>query len=157
MAVAPTGIARLVAFARTPDARPARVGCLGAVLMLVGGLGAGSTRLTDPLLESLHLSWMRFGHGLVVSSVLLWGGLALMLVAWLSLGRTLIEGKRPTEYTMVATTGFWLAPLLASVPLFSRDAYSYLAQGALLRDGFDPYIVAPIENPNGLLDNVSSI
>lgn len=157
MAVTPTGIARLVAFARTPDARPARVGCLGAVLMLVGGLGAGSTRVNDPLLESLHLSWLRFGHGLVVSSVLLWGGLALMLVAWLSLGRKLIEGKRPTEYTMVATTGFWLIPLLASVPLFSRDTYSYLAQGALLRDGFDPYIVAPIENPNGLLDNVSSI
>ena len=71
MAVAPTGIARLVAFARTPEARPARVGCLGAVLMLVGGLGAGSIRLNDPLLESLHLSWLRFGHGLVVSSVLL--------------------------------------------------------------------------------------
>ena len=133
------------------------MGCLGAVLMLVGGLGAGSIRLNDPLLESLHLSWLRFGHGLVVSSVLLWGGLALMLAAWLSLGRMLFEEKRPTEYAMVATTGFWLAPLLVSVPLFSRDTYSYLAQGALLRDGFDPYVVAPIENPNGLLDNVSSI
>ncbi|WP_293309912.1 alpha-(1-_6)-mannopyranosyltransferase A, partial [Mycolicibacterium sp.] len=62
-----------------------------------------------------------------------------------------------SSYTMLATTGFWLAPLLLSVPLFSRDTYSYLAQGALLRDGFDPYVVAPIENPNALLDNVSSI
>ena len=44
-----------------------------------------------------------------------------------------------------------------SVPVFSRDTYSYLAQGALLRDGFDPYIVGPIENPNSLLDNVSPI
>jgi alpha-1,6-mannosyltransferase len=43
------------------------------------------------------------------------------------------------------------------VPLFSRDTYSYLAQGALLRDGFDPYVVGPIENPNILLDNVSSV
>ena len=58
---------------------------------------------------------------------------------------------------MVATTGFWLFPLLLSVPLFSRDTYSYLAQGALLRDGFDPYAVGPIENPNSLLDNVSPI
>jgi alpha-1,6-mannosyltransferase len=58
---------------------------------------------------------------------------------------------------MVATTGFWLAPLLLSVPVFSRDTYSYLAQGALLRDGFDPYVVGPIENPNSLLDNVSPI
>ncbi len=41
--------------------------------------------------------------------------------------------------------------------MFSRDTYSYLAQGALLRDGFDPYIVGPIDNPNSLLDNVSPI
>jgi carotene biosynthesis associated membrane protein len=58
---------------------------------------------------------------------------------------------------MKATAAFWLAPLLVSVPLFSRDTYSYLAQGALLRDGFDPYVVAPIENSNSLLDNVSPI
>ena len=41
--------------------------------------------------------------------------------------------------------------------MFSRDTYSYLAQGALLRDGFDPYVVGPIDNPNSLLDNVSPI
>jgi alpha-1,6-mannosyltransferase len=41
--------------------------------------------------------------------------------------------------------------------LFSRDTYSYLAQGGLLRDGLDPYAVGPIDNPNPLLDNVSPI
>ena len=140
----------------SPQARPALLGCLGAVLITAGGLGAGSTRLHDPLLESLHLSWLRFGHGLVLSSVLLWVGVALMLIAWLWLGRRVID-RTATEYTMVATTGFWLAPLLLSVPVFSRDTYSYLAQGALLRDGFDPYVVGPIDNPNSLLDNVSPI
>lgn len=145
-----------MAFATSPEARPALLGFLGAALITVGGLGAGSTRLHDPLLESLHLSWMRFGHGLVVSSVLLWGGVALMLVSWLWLGRRVVDGTA-TEYTMVATTGFWLAPLLLSVPVFSRDTYSYLAQGALLRDGLDPYVVGPIDNPNSLLDNVSPI
>lgn len=151
------GLTRLAAFARSAEAGPAWRGFAGAVLITVGGLGAGSTRLHDPLLESLHLSWLRFGHGLVVSSVLLWAGVALMLLAWLELGRDLAAGKRISEYTMVVTTGFWLAPLLLSVPLFSRDTYSYLAQGALLRDGFDPYVVGPIENPNSLLDDVSSI
>jgi alpha-1,6-mannosyltransferase len=146
----------LPAFASAPEGRPAWLGFLGAALITVGGLGAGSTRLHDPLLESLHLSWMRFGHGLVISSVLLWGGVALMLIAWLRLGRRVVDGSA-TEYTMVATTGFWLAPLLLSVPVFSRDTYSYLAQGALLRDGLDPYLVAPIDNTNSLLDNVSPI
>jgi alpha-1,6-mannosyltransferase len=159
-------ISRLGAFIRSTDARPALLGCLGAVLITAGGLGAGSTRLHDPLLESLHLSWLRFGHGLVVSSVTLWVGVALMLLAWIWLGRWVIDrnirvpkiaGREVTEYTMIATTGFWLAPLLASVPVFSRDTYSYLAQGALLRDGFDPYLVGPVENPNALLDNVSPI
>jgi alpha-1,6-mannosyltransferase len=143
-------------FAAAPDGGPARLGFFGAVLITAGGLGAGSTKPHDPLLESMHLSWLRFGHGLVLSTVLLWIGVTLMLVAWLRLGRRVLAGKT-TETTMRVTTGFWLAPLLLSVPVFSRDTYSYLAQGALLRDGFDPYAVGPIANPNPLLDNVSPI
>jgi alpha-1,6-mannosyltransferase len=154
---APTTLSGLLAFVRSDEGRPARLGFLGALLIAAGGLGAGSTQLHDPTLEAAHLSWLRFGHGLVVSSLLLWCGVIAMLVAWLWLGRRLGDGRPTTEHTMIATTGFWLAPLLLSVPLFSRDTYSYLAQGALLRDGFDPYVVGPIENPNSLLDNVSQV
>ena len=153
---APQHLSRLREFATTTEGRPALLGCLGAALITMGGLGAGSTKQHDPLLESLHLSWPRYGHGLVLSSVLLWIGVALMLSAWLWLGRRVLAGDA-SEYTMVASAAFWLAPLLLSVPLFSRDTYSYLAQGALLRDGFDPYAVGPIDNPNALLDNVSPI
>ena len=152
-----TAISRLAAFARADDGRPALLGFAGAALIALGGLGAGSTRQHDPVLEAAHLSWLRFGHGLVVSSLLLWSGVAIIVVAWLWLGRRVVGPERVGDYTMIATTGFWLAPLLLSVPIFSRDTYSYLAQGALLRDGFDPYVVAPIENPNSLLDNVSPI
>jgi alpha-1,6-mannosyltransferase len=147
---------RLRAFVATPQAGPAKLGFLGSVLITMGGLGAGSTKPHDPLLESMHLSWLRFGHGLVLSSILLWTGVGLMLIAWLVLGRRVLAGAA-TAFTMKATTGFWLAPLLVSVPVFSRDTYSYLAQGALLRDGFDPYAVGPVANPNVLLDNVSPI
>jgi alpha-1,6-mannosyltransferase len=153
---APQRLSRLRDFATTTEGRPALLGCLGAALVTMGGLGAGSTKQHDPLLETLHLSWLRYGHGLVLSSVLLWIGVTLMLSAWLWLGRRVLAGDA-SEYTMVASAAFWLAPLLLSVPLFSRDTYSYLAQGALLRDGFDPYAVGPIDNPNALLDNVSPI
>lgn len=149
-------VSRLAGFTAGPESRPARLGLLGSVLITVGGLGAGSTRQHDPLLESIHMSWMRFGHGLVLSSILLWTGVGIMLIAWLQLGRQALAGQA-TEYTMKVTTGFWLAPLLVSVPIFSRDTYSYLAQGALLRDGLDPYAVGPVANPNVLLDNVSPI
>src|SRR6516225_8822721 len=147
---------RLFAFVAGPDSGPAKLGFLGSVLITAGGLGAGSTKPHDPLLETLHLSWLRFGHGLVLSSIVLWTGVGLMLIAWVGLGRHALAGKT-SEFTMRATTGFWLAPLLLSVPVFSRDTYSYLAQGALLRDGFDPYAVGPVVNPNVLLDNVSPI
>ena len=153
---APQRLSRLREFATTTEGRPALLGCLGAALITTGGLGAGSTKQHDPLLETLHLSWLRYGHGLVLSSVLLWIGVTLMLSAWLWLGRRVLA-RDASEYTMVASAAFWLAPLLLSVPLFSRDTYSYLAQGALLRDGFDPYAVGPIDNPNALLDNVSPI
>ncbi|WP_421840039.1 alpha-(1-_6)-mannopyranosyltransferase A [Mycobacterium sp.] len=147
---------RIRTFTTTAEAGPARLGFVGAVLITAGGLGAGSTRQHDPLLEGTHISWLRFGHGLVLSSVLLWLGVALMLIAWLALGRRIIAGEA-TEFTMRATTAFWLAPLLLSVPVFSRDTYSYLAQGALLRDGLDPYAIGPVGNPNPLLDDVSPI
>ena len=147
---------RLRAFVATPEAGPAKLGFLGSVLITMGGLGAGSTKPHDPLLESMHMSWLRFGHGLVLSSIVLWTGVGLLLIAWVGLGRRVVAGTA-TKFTMRATTGFWLAPLLVSVPVFSRDTYSYLAQGALLRDGFDPYAVGPVANPNTLLDNVSPI
>ena len=149
-------LSRLRAFATAPEAGPARQGFVGAVLITAGGLGAGSIRQHDPLLESIHMSWLRFGHGLVLSSIVLWLGVAVMLIAWLRLGRRVLAGET-TEFIMRATTLFWLAPLLLSVPVFSRDTYSYLAQGALLRDGLDPYAVGPVGNPNPLLDDVSPI
>jgi len=149
-------LSQLREFATAPEAGPAKLGLLGSLLITIGGLGAGSTKPHDPLLEALHLSWMRFGHGLVLSSIVLWIGVGLMLIAWVGLGRRVLAGEA-SEFMMRATTAFWLAPLLLSVPVFSRDTYSYLAQGALLRDGFDPYAVGPVANPNALLDNVSPI
>jgi alpha-1,6-mannosyltransferase len=149
-------LSQLREFATAPEAGPAKLGFLGSVLITIGGLGAGSTKPHDPLLEAIHMSWLRFGHGLVLSSIVLWIGVGLMLIAWVGLGRRVLAGEA-TEFMMRATTAFWLAPLLLSVPVFSRDTYSYLAQGALLRDGFDPYAVGPVANPNALLDNVSPI
>lgn len=149
-------LARLREFLASEVSRPALLGFLASTMIAFGGLGAGSTRLHDPLLEAMHLSWLRFGHGLVASSLVLWVGVLVMLAAWLGLGRRVLD-RTATGYTMVVTTAFWLAPLLVSVPVFSRDTYSYLAQGALLRDGLDPYVVPPVENPNPLLDDVSPV
>ena len=73
-------------YLRSADGRPALLGLAGAVVTTLGSFGAGAIRVHDTTLESTHLSWLRFGHGLVFSSLLLWGGVAVMLFAWLWLG-----------------------------------------------------------------------
>lgn len=47
------------------------------------------------------------------------------------------------------TTALWFAPLIASAPLYSRDLYSYAAQGALWHEGLSPYEhgVRDLESP----------
>lgn len=149
-------------FARSPEGHSALLGFFGALMITFGGFGAGSVRKRDPLLEALHLSWLRFGHGYVLSTMVIWVGVLLMITAWVRLGRTTIGfGDRPdsgvTLNELRAIVGIWIFPLLFAVPMFSRDAYSYLAQGALLRDGFDPYVSPPVANPGVLLDNVSPV
>ncbi|MEV6280528.1 alpha-(1-_6)-mannopyranosyltransferase A [Nocardia sp. NPDC051832] len=149
-------------FIRSPEGHAALMGFVGAIMITFGGFGAGSVRKVDPLLESWHLSWLRFGHGLVLSSMVVWIGVLLMITAWVRLGRTTIgtgdrAGAEVTLNELRAIVGIWVFPLLFAAPMFSRDAYSYLAQGALLRDGFDPYAVGPVANPGVLLDNVSAV
>ncbi|MGZ4517370.1 MAG: polyprenol phosphomannose-dependent alpha 1,6 mannosyltransferase MptB, partial [Mycobacteriaceae bacterium] len=143
-------------FLRGPAAPDVALGLLGSGLILFGGLGAGSVRVRDPLLEAVSLSWLRFGHGHDLSTVAIYVGILTMFLAWMRLGRRVLGGGiSPTALRGVLV--LWMGPLLLSPPLFSRDAYSYLAQGALLRDGFKPYEVGPVASPGVLLDNVSNV
>ncbi|MBD0321989.1 MAG: alpha-(1-_6)-mannopyranosyltransferase A [Aldersonia sp.] len=143
-------------FVRSPEGHHAVLGLFGAALITFGGFGAGRVRRSDPLIEAAHLSWLRFGHGLVLSTLMVWIGVLLMIAAWVRLGRTTLAGGVALNELRVIV-GIWIFPLLFAVPMFSRDVYSYLAQGALLRDGFDPYVVGPVANPGVLLDNVSNV
>lgn len=138
------------------EGRIALPGLVGALLMVFGGFGSGALRQRDHLLETMFLSWLRYGHGQILSGLLVWTGVLLMIAAWVRLGRATLRGKISLK-KMYWVVPLWTTPLLFSVPLFSRDAYSYLAQGALLRDGFDPYEVGPVANPGVLLDNVSTV
>ena len=55
---------------------------------------------------------------------------------------------------MLVTALVWIAPTLLSPPLFTRDVFSYLAQGALPLAGFDPYAVGPEAMDGIFTDNV---
>jgi alpha-1,6-mannosyltransferase len=74
------------------------------------------------------------GHSLVLVYV----GMAVLCGAWLGLGRAL-----PSRRALLAIAVAWMAPLALAPPLFSRDVYSYLAQGLILHLGHSPYHTAP--------------
>jgi hypothetical protein len=69
-----------------------------------------------------------------------------LAVAWLGLGRSpslSAPGREPSVHRLWLVGAVWCLPLLVAPALFSRDVYSYLAQGTILHLGLSPYHHAP--------------
>ncbi|WP_212832218.1 polyprenol phosphomannose-dependent alpha 1,6 mannosyltransferase MptB [Catellatospora sp. TT07R-123] len=124
------------------DARASRLlGLAGSAALAVGGLAAGALPVRDTLAPVLGLSGLRQHEqaGLVCA----YFGLALLSAAWWRLGRAVRGPVPPGIRSLLATLAVWAAPLLLVPPLFSRDVYSYLAQGAMVGAGIDVYEFGP--------------
>ncbi|MCU1680353.1 MAG: hypothetical protein JWQ81_1092 [Amycolatopsis sp.] len=124
--------------------RTIAMGTIGSTLLMLGALGAGGILIRDPILGSGPLSWIRYGHGRVLANLVLYTGFGLVVWAWVRLGRYALDGRVGSK-PIVAAAAAWMAPLLISPPLFTRDVFSYLGQGAQLLNGLDPYKNGPIE------------
>ena len=72
-----------------------------------------------------------------------YAGVVVMVFAWWRLGRTFDTGSPPSRSALLTTLATWAAPLVVAPPLFSRDVYSYLAQGAMTGSGIDVYRFGP--------------
>ncbi|MGH4021247.1 MAG: polyprenol phosphomannose-dependent alpha 1,6 mannosyltransferase MptB [Pseudonocardiaceae bacterium] len=130
------------------------LGLLGSLLLATGGAGAGGVLVQDPMLTGGPLSWVRYGHGQDLANIVLYLGFGLVVWAWVRLGREVLRGTATGRHVLVACA-VWIAPMLVCPPLFTRDVYSYLGQGALALRGIDPYEVGPAELPPGPIpDNV---
>jgi alpha-1,6-mannosyltransferase len=136
-----------------PPRRPLLIGLAGALMMVVGGFGAGGVLIRDPLLTNSALGFWRYGHGREIATVLIYTGVALMVWAWVQLGREVLA-RRVGGRAVLTTAAVWTAPTLLAPPLFTRDIFSYLAQGGLSLAGFDPYAVGPEAMPGIFTDNV---
>ena len=60
-----------------------------------------------------------------------------LAVAWFGLAR------ERSERRLWVVWAAWCLPLVVAPALFSRDVYSYLAQGTILHLGLSPYHHAP--------------
>lgn len=132
----------------------ALLGLIGSLLLAAMAVGAGGILVDDPLIDGGPLSWIRYGHGHDLATVGLYAGVGMIVWAWVRLGRDVLSGTATTQQVTVAGVA-WMVPLVLSPPLFTRDVYSYLAQGALALRGLDPYLVGPSKLPPGAVaDNV---
>lgn len=132
------------------------LGASFAACITVASFGAGAIRNRGGVLEFLGLSFLSYGHGAGLSNVLLWLGMFGMIAVWAMLGRALRQQHSAiTLAGLQRTLLWWVAPLLLAAPILSRDVYSYLMQGAMLRDGFDPYTQGAAVNPGPMLLEVS--
>lgn len=129
-----------------------RRGFLGMCLIGAGSLSPAFLPPDAPLLDTLHLSWVTLAPVRLAMTLLLIGGVALLLLAWLRLRPG--PGK-PTA--PVLTWALWSVPVLFAPPLFSRDAYSYAAQGLIVARGMDPYGTGPISVPGPYADQVDNM
>lgn len=118
------------------------LGLSGSLAMLTGGIGCAGVLRVDPILGDGPLSALRYGHGRDLATAMFYLGLALLVAAWVWLGREVLAG-RTGDRTVLVCAGTWLMPMLVSPPLFTRDVYAYLAQGAVALHGFDPYTAGP--------------
>ncbi len=126
------------------------LGTAAATFIALGSYGAGATRNRSGIMRELGLDPLMYGHGRGLMEALLTIGIIGLVAAWLVLGRA-----RPGLRTTRLATWAWTAPLVLSAPILSRDVYSYLMQGAMLRDGYDPYTEGAAVNPGPYLWEVS--
>ena len=131
-----------------------KLGLVASLLILLGSFGGGSLQKRNSLLSAANLDFLSFGHGAAFSNVTLWLGTVLFVVSWVLMGKLVIDKIVDADYVR-RTLCVWLVPLVGAAPIMSRDVYSYLMQGTLLRDGLNAYTQGPASNPNQILFEVS--
>jgi alpha-1,6-mannosyltransferase len=117
-------------------------GFIASAVIVLGILGAGGDLIQDPILGNGPLSWIRYGHGRYIADVLVYSGVALLVWAWVRLGRDVLAHKVRGRGVLLASAA-WVLPMIVSPPSFTRDVFSYLGQGEEALRGIDPYAYGP--------------
>ena len=141
---------------------------MGSVLVLVGSLGVGWLGPASALRGWLLFELLRSSRGAVaICGLFVVLGALLLFAAWLSLGLALWNSRDATDASshldrpgrpgrpagpsrlrqVVVSAAAWSAPLLLTVPMFSRDMFAYVGQGRLMAAGLDPYTTGVADLP----------
>ncbi|MFC9843427.1 polyprenol phosphomannose-dependent alpha 1,6 mannosyltransferase MptB [Streptomyces sp. NPDC060223] len=125
------------------------LGLAGSAFLALGGETAGAL----PVREFLAPESAEAVLGLVG----VYFGVVLLIAAWALLGTVVRGPEPPTPRSLLLVLAVWAAPLLLAPPLFSRDVYSYLAQGAMVDAHIDVYAHGPAQLGGPLADEVAPV
>ncbi|MFJ8199404.1 polyprenol phosphomannose-dependent alpha 1,6 mannosyltransferase MptB [Streptomyces sp. NPDC096152] len=125
------------------------LGLAGTTCLALGGETAGAL----PVRDLLAPSSARASLGLVG----VYFGIVLLVTAWALLGRLTHGPRPPAPRALLLVLAVWAAPLLIAPPLFSRDVYSYLAQGAMVHAHMDVHAYGPARLGGPLADEVAPL
>jgi hypothetical protein len=132
-------------------ARTAAVGALGTTAIVVGALLGGPSfeaHLPGAWFFGMPggpLGWLGTSQTLppVAALALVFGGLILLTRVWLGFLRYLKNNEGFPVKRVVLVVVIWAVPLLLAPPLFSRDVYTYAAQGEMVSHNINPYVYGP--------------
>ncbi len=119
------------------------LGAIGMVLIVAAGVIAGPHGPTGSAVERDVTALAPSGAaGVACASVALVLGIAAVLTAWILLGLVLRRGAplRP----LFGIAAVWSVPLVFGPPLFSRDVYSYAADGLMVNRHLNPNRHGPV-------------
>ena len=75
--------------------------------------------------------------------VAVYGGMVLFVRVWFGLYQTLRARPGVPIRSLADMFALWIVPLLVVAPLFSRDVFSYAAQGEMMSHHINPYNYGP--------------
>jgi len=115
-------------------------GAVGTALIALSSIALGWLPLSSDLVSLAVVDVLRTNAiSVTIARIMLIAGGALLLQTWLVLGADMLSGLRLPLQRLWWLLAAWCAPLMLAAPLFSRDVYSYFAQGTLVASGIDPY------------------
>jgi alpha-1,6-mannosyltransferase len=131
-----------------------RPALLGFVALLAISIGASMP--SSPFKLEMPGTWFfgvpqsggasTWGVYFVLAAV--YGGLLLLMRVWW--GMTRLYARRPgiPVRQLMWVFALWSLPMLVIAPLFSRDVYSYAAQGEMVSHHMNPYLYGPYQLGN---------
>jgi alpha-1,6-mannosyltransferase len=124
---------------------PAALGAIASGLILLGASQASSPYAFKRLPYAWYfgLSSTPPGPPSFIGVFAVLGGMLLLLFAWFWLLQIRLRSPSVSWFQIAGTFIAWTLPMLVVAPIFSRDVYTYAAQGEMMSHHISPYAYGP--------------